>query len=224
VRYGYWTWYLAWIAAAWLFQYPWLLGGIVLFFLLRRFIPDPVVWLRTAGRIGRLKTLIGLNRANATARRDLARVYLERWRPRAALRLLDEALERHPDDAELLYLQGVARWKAGEAGEALDPIVRAVDVDPGVAYGEPYLVAGDALASLGRLEEAEDAYERYVDGNSSSVQGHLKLARVRSSQGDHEGAREALKEALSTWKALPGFRRRRELTWWLRALVARLFI
>lgn len=221
---GYWSYYLVLIALAWLLQYPWLLAGLVLFFLLRRHIPDPWVWVRTAGRIRGLRAQIDANASNATARRDLARIYLERRRSRAASRLLDEALKRDPKNAELLFLQGLARHRSGDSQGALEPVVAAVDIDPGVGFGEPYLVAGDALAALGRLEEAEDAYERYVDSNTSSIQGLLKLARVRKARRDSTGARRALGEALSTWTQLPRFRRRQELSWWVRAQVARLFI
>jgi tetratricopeptide (TPR) repeat protein len=193
-------------------------------FLLRRYVPDPWIWLRTAGRIRSLRAQIDANPANATARRDLARIHLRRLRPRAAIRLLDEALKRHPDDAELLYLSGLARARAGDADGALDPLVRAVERDPAVGYGEPYLVAGDALVQLRRVAEAEDAYERYVDSNTSSVRGHLSLARVRKRLGDTAGAKRALRDALTTFPQLPRFRRRQELSWYVRAQVTRLFL
>lgn len=221
---GYWTYYLAWFALAYLLRYPWLLAGVLVFFALRRFIPDPVVWLGTMGRIRRLRGDVEANPANARARRDLARIYLQRRRPRGALRLLDEALRRVPDDAELLYLAGLARLRSGEPEGALAPLVRAVELDPRVGFGEPYLVAAEALQRLGRLEEAEDALLRYVDRNSSSVQALTRLALVRSRRNDRQGAREALGEALATWSQVPRFKRRSELGWWLRAQIARVFL
>src|SRR5687768_12299023 len=141
---GFWTYYLAIFLLAYLFQYPWLLAAIVVFFVLRRFIPDPWVWLRTAGRIRALRQQIDANPSNATARRDLARIYLQRLRPGAALRLLERALERR-EDAETLFLTGLARYRAGDAAGALDPLVRSVAIDPRTSFGEAYLVAGDAL-------------------------------------------------------------------------------
>ena len=68
---GYWTYYLACIALAAALQYPWLAGLAIVFFVFRRFIPDPFVWLRTMGRIRALRTQIDANPANVTARRDL---------------------------------------------------------------------------------------------------------------------------------------------------------
>lgn len=221
---GYWTYYLAFLVLAYVTQYPWLLVGIVVFFVARRFVPDPFVILRTFGRIRKLKQQIQMNPSNVTARRDLAEIYLARLRPRAALKLLDGARERFPDDAELLYLTGLARLRAGDAAGALEPIVKAVAIEPRVSFGEPFLVAGDALAKLGRYEEAEDSLERYVEANSSSVQGFTKLAFVRKRRQDQDGARRALREALDTWSAVPGYKKRKELGWWLRAQLARVWI
>jgi tetratricopeptide (TPR) repeat protein len=220
---GYWAYYVAIFVIAYLIQYPWLLGAIVVFFLLRKVIPDPWVWLRTAGRIRALREQIDANAANATARRDLARIHLQRLRPRAALRLLDQALQRR-EDAELLFLLGLARLRTGDAQGALDPLVKSVEIDPRTNFGEAYLVAGDALRSLDRLEEAEDAYERYVDFNTSSIEGFTKLALVRRARRDATGARQALDEALRTWTQLPRFTRKQQVGWWLRAQAARAII
>lgn len=221
---GYWTYYLAWFALAYFIRYPWLLVGALVFFFARNVLPDPFVLLRTAGRIGALKRQIHANPANVLARRDLAMIYVERLRPRAARELLNEALSRDPKNAELYYLSGLASYRAGDAEAALAPLVRAVDLDPRVGFGEPYLVAALALTRLGRLDEAEDALERYVRANSSSVEGHLRLAQVRSKKGDKDGAQRALGEALDTFHQVPSYQKRKQLRWWVRAQLARLAI
>jgi predicted Zn-dependent protease len=220
---GYWTYYLAWMALSYAIHNPWAMVGAVVFFVLRPFIPDPFILLRTWGRLRALEAQVAANPANVTARRDLAVLWLERLRPRRALELLDEARKRAPDDAELLYLTGLARVRSGDPEGALDPLVRAVEIDPRVRFGEPYLVAAEALTSLSRLEEAEDALDRYVSTNTSSLQGYVRLAGVRKRRGDHPGAKAALREALDTWSQLPGYRRRIEMRWWLRAWAARIF-
>jgi tetratricopeptide (TPR) repeat protein len=215
---GYWIYYLAFMLISYAVHQPWVLVGVLVFFVLRPFVPDPWVVARTWGHIRRLDAQIAANPANATARRDLAEIWLERMRPGRALTLLDEARKRHPKDAELLYLTGVARLRSGDAEGALEPLVEAVEIDPRVRFGEPYLVAADALARLGRLEEAEDALERYTSLNSSSIQGWVRLADVRKRRGDKKGSDEAIREALETWKQIPGYRRRGELGSWLKAL------
>jgi predicted Zn-dependent protease len=138
--------------------------------------------------------------------------------------LLDEARQREPNDAELLYLTGLARLRAGDAKGAIEPLVAAVDIDPRVRFGEPYLAAAEALVKLNMLEEATDALQRYTRANTSSVEGRVRLALLERRRGDRDAAKEALREALSTWRQVPGYRRRKELRWWFRAQWARLVI
>jgi tetratricopeptide (TPR) repeat protein len=221
---GYLGYYLAWIVVMMVVQYPPLAVGLLVIFVMQRFVPDPFVLFRTMGRIHALRRQIEANPANVTARRDLAMVYVERLRPGAALQLLDEARKRFPDDAELLYLTGLAHYRKGEAERALDPLVKAVAIDPRVRFGEPYLVAGDALRALNRTNEAIDAYERYVGANSSSVQGHVKLALAHRAAKDGKAAKQQLDEAFKTWSAVPGYKKRKELAWWLYAWLCTLVI
>jgi hypothetical protein len=74
------------------------------------------------------------------------------------------------------------------------------------------------------LEEAADALHRYTGANTSSVEGRVRLALIERRRGDREAAKAALREALSTWRQVPRFRRRKELRWWFRAQWARLII
>lgn len=214
---GYLPYYLAWMALTYVVQYPPLAVGLVVLFLVRRYVPDPFVLFRTMGRIRTLRRQIDANPANVTARRDLAVVYLDRLRPTAALGLLDEARKRFPEDAELLLLTGIAHARRGEHEEALDPLVRAVAIDPRGRFGQGYLVAGDALRALGRNEEAIDAYERYLSLSSSSVEGHVKLARAHRAAKERDAALSALDEATRTWSQVPGYVKRQQFGWWLAA-------
>ncbi len=214
--------YLAMFLLSFALHRPWVLAGIVVFILLRPFLPDPGVFFRTWGKIQSLTAQIEANPANVTARRDLAIVWLDRLRPRRALELLDEARKRFPKDAELLYLTGLARLRCGDAEGALEPLVLCVEIDPKVRLGDPYLAAAEALLALGRVEEAEDALERYTEANSSSIQGYVLLADTREKLGNKEGAKQTIAEALTTWKSLPAFRKRGQRYWWSRAWFERL--
>jgi tetratricopeptide (TPR) repeat protein len=231
---GYWTYYLLSIMLAYATQNPAAALLAIGFWLCRGFLPDPVVWLRTMGRISKLRADIELNPANMAACRDLARLYLERKRPKQAIALIEKTRERmaestrHPqgsrDDAELLYWLGAARLQAGDPAGALDPIVSAVAIDPDTGRGDPYMIAATALSKLGRWEEAEDSLDRFLEHNQSSVAVYVKLARVRKQRKDEDGARAAIKEAKQTWNVLPSFKRRHEWPWYLAALTASLWL
>ncbi len=233
-RMGYWTYYLLSFGLAYATQYPEAAVLAVVFWLCRGFLPDPVLLLRTFRRIQKLRSDIALNPANMVATRDLARMYVDTKRPKKAIALLEQTRERmaestrHPqgsrDDAELLYLLGLARLRAGKPEKALDSLVAAVAIAPDLAYGDPYLVAAEALAKLRRWEEAEDALERFLDHNQSSVGAYVKLARVRAKRDDGAGAKDAIGHAKQTWDALPTFKRRHEWRWYLASLVSPLWL
>jgi hypothetical protein len=204
------TYYLAWIFLSYALRTPWLLLGIVVLLVLRRFIPGPGALMRLLGRARSLRGQVEVNRSNITARRDLAVLYLDGRRARSALPLLQEGLALSPNDPELLYLFGLALHRVGRHEEALPPLVRAVELDARVRYGLPYAVAGDALAALKRWDGALDAYERYLADNSSDVSAYARLARAQARTGDRKGASETLHEGLRTWGVLPSSMKRRQ--------------
>ena len=214
-----WTYYLFWLiapAAIALFSaHPEVLVIFVIALVARRWLPDPVLVLRQMRRVRSLQQQIALNPANATARVQLAELWLAR-KPRRAIPLLAQALERD-GSAEIHYLLGLAHLRAGHAGRALAPLATAIGKDPRVRYGSAHLANGDALMKLGRPAEAIESYERYLRIHSSSLEGYCKLARAKERNKDLEGARRAIVEALDTYRVLPRFQRRKQLRWWLAA-------
>jgi tetratricopeptide (TPR) repeat protein len=231
----YWTYYALTFFMAYAVRNPWVCGVVLAFYALRPWLPDPVVILRNLGRISALKRQVTLNASNVTARRDLGRSYLELRRPRAALRYLDEARGRDPRDPEIAYLRGLALLGIRENEEALRAFGAAVGIDPDkgepfssvrgeetrfARLGEAYLGAATALERLGRFPQAEEALAMAATHNSSLLEPLVRLAHVRRSQGDSEGAREAARSARRTFGELPGFMRRRQIGWAIRAYLA----
>ncbi len=186
-------------------------------FVLRRWLPDPFVFFKYSGRIARLDNEIAANPHNATACRELALIYLQTGRPAKAIPLLESALQREPDSADLLYHYGRALLGGGRCQEAADQLAAAVACDGRIAYGDAHLRAGDALTRLGRLDEAEPAFARAIRVNGSSVEAYYKLGSVRALAGDHTQARAAFVEARTTYRQLPGFQKRKTWLWALRA-------
>lgn len=214
---GYFAYYLIWIGLSFALRYPALAVFALAFFFLRDRLPDPVRYFRGWALARKLEQQVALNPANVTARRDLARTYLEGFRPGRALEFLNEARARRPDDAELLFLTGLAQGRLRQHEDAVKSLIAAVQMDGSVGREELYLRAGDSLVALGRFEDARDAYEHARDANSSTLEGYVKLARVEKKLGHAEEARRAVDEALKTYRALPGYMRRKQLGWFLRA-------
>ena len=214
---SYWTYYLGMILLSFGLGHPSLLLGVAVLYVLRHRIPDPWVFLSTSGRIRTLRTDIAANSANLTARRDLAVIHLQRMRPRAALKLLDEARLREPESPELLYLTGVARLRSGDAAGAVEPLVQSVQLDGKLRRGEPYLVAAEALMKVSRWDDAAEALELFGKLNKSSLEACVRRAKVARERGDGAGEKHALTDASDTWHQLPGFLRRKQFGWLMRA-------
>jgi len=220
---GWGSYYLFWIVAPALLaavsSHPGFLIIIVVGLVARRWLPDPFLFLKHQGRVRSLQADIDANASNVTARRDLAKIWLEKHRPRRALPLLDQAIARDPDSIELLYLSGVAHLLAGNHEKAVAALVTVVHREPNFLYGEAYLRAADALMALGRWDDADDALERYVKINSSSLEGRYKRVRVCKARNDASGMQRAREDLKDAWRTLPGYQRRRQLGWYLRSLV-----
>ena len=220
---GWGSYYLFWIVApallAVISSHPGFLIIIVVGLVARRWLPDPFLFLKHQGRVRSLQADIDANASNVTARRDLAKIWLEKHRPRRALPLLDQAIARDPDSIELLYLSGVAHLLAGNHENAVTALVTVVHREPNFLYGEAYLRAADALMALGRWDDADDALERHVKINSSSLEGRFKRVRVCKARNDAEGLRKAQSDLREVWRALPSYQRRKQFGWYLRSLV-----
>lgn len=221
---GGWTsWYLFWLlgptlVAAFAAQ-PLALLVIPAALVLRRVLPDPIRWLRHARRVRALSVDIASNASNAAARRALAMIWIDLGRPARALPLLDEALALHPDDIELAFLRGQALLGARRHEQALAAFLVVLEREPRLRYGEAYLRGADALAALERWEEAEEGLAHFVVVNRSSVEGRVKLARVRRARGDRAGAAAAVADAKAAYRDSPAFHRRKQLWWYLRAVL-----
>ncbi len=161
---------------------------------------------------------LALNPNDATARRNLAMIWLARRRPARALPLIEQALGREPESLELHYLRGTALLAAGRHGEAVETLLAVVRGEPRFRQGEAWLRIADGPMALRRWQDAERQLAEYVDTiNQSSVEGWYKLWVVRRAQGDAGGAREALRNAVGAYRGSPAFHRRRQLGWYLRA-------
>lgn len=215
---------MAWLLFSYLIREPWLLLGLFGLWLLRGLLPPPGALFGALGRAGRLREQVRLNRANITARRDLASIYLSLLRPRRALPLLEEALALAPNDAELSYLYGVALHRAGRHEEALARLLSALERDARLRHGHPYFVAGETLLALSRWDDAVDAFERYLDFNGSDVAGYTNLARAYAGAKSADAARKALLTGIASWHGLGGALKRRQLGAYLKAQWARISV
>ena len=115
--------------------------------------------------------------------------------------ILDSALARTPDAAELLYMRGVIANRRKDAAAALGFLHSAVAARPDMV--EAWLALGNVHARLDQLPAAAHAYERAVAFDSQSADAHFNLGVVRRRLGDLAGASAALYAAWCKDPMLP---------------------
>jgi tetratricopeptide (TPR) repeat protein len=215
------SYYLIWIGLPMLVAivsaHPWVLGLAVIAVFARRWLPDPFLLAKHAGRVRALEAQVRTNPANATACRDLGMIWLERRRPRRALRFIEQAQAREPDNTELQYLAALARLGAGEHEAAATALLAIAQREPRFRQGDPYLRAADGFLALRRWDDAIAALRTFVTRNQSSVEARVKLARGLHGAGRDPDADAARRDARHTYRDLPRFQRRAQWLWYLRA-------
>ncbi|WP_010491633.1 tetratricopeptide repeat protein [Paenibacillus elgii] len=194
---------------------------IILYMVDRRFVgltPSIFQPLKRARRLSRLKDELRLNPHHTSTKLEIARIYMEQKKYGVALELLVEVAKVMDDSADVLSEQGICELKLGRTEEGERLLLRAVELNPRVKYGEPYLRLGEAFAGSDP-EKAIRYLERFGEVNSSSCEAYYRLGLLYRGLGRNEEARRAFREAVELYRGLPKYKRRHERRW---ALLARM--
>lgn len=103
---------------------------------------------------------IELNSYNFQAYTDLTFILLEQDRFSEASETVQKAAEINPEDAGVLYAQGISNYLAGNFNESIKAMEHTLDLDPEYYYA--HLFIGLARRSLGQYEEARTEIENYM--------------------------------------------------------------
>ncbi|MDD9265773.1 tetratricopeptide repeat protein [Paenibacillus sp. GCM10023248] len=194
---------------------------IILYLLDRRFIgltPSLFGPIRLRRRASRLRSDLHANPHNTSAKLELARNLLERKKYQEALPYLEQALPVMEDSADVHYEIGLIHLKLGNLKEGERYMLKAVELNPRVKYGEAYLRLGEALARIAP-DRAVQFIEQFRDLHSSSVEAYYRLGLLYRQLGRDEEAKRTFREALDIYRGLPRYSRRQQRRW---ALLARL--
>lgn len=194
---------------------------VLLYVLERRFVglfPSVTRPFRIRRRLRKIRQELALNPHHNSLKSEAARILIELRRYREARRLLDEALEQVDDSAELRVDAALCRLKLGELAEGEALMLEALEMNPRVRYGEPYLRLGEAFAEHDR-EKALGYLRKFGDLQSSSCEAYYRLGLLLQKTGKPEEAKDAFREAVETYRSLPRYKKRSERRW---ALLARM--
>ncbi len=158
-----------------------------------------------------------MNPHDVKARADLGALLARRGRFREARAELEQAMPRADDLPEANYSLGLCLLYDGEFERGRELVEKALALNPKFGYGEPYLRLGDFRAGRGEWDAAAERYRQATGIHSSTVEGWFKLGQSLSRLGRPAEARQALQEAIASYRTAPWYRRSEDRPWYGRA-------
>jgi tetratricopeptide (TPR) repeat protein len=171
-------------------------------------------------RLARAKQEIRIRPFDVSAKLEAARILMEKRRWHEALPLLQDASERMDQSAETLCELGICELKTGSVQDGERHIHEALEMNPRVKYGEPYLRLAEANAST-QPDRALQALEQFRGIHSSSCELYYRLGRLYTQLGKKQEANNAYKEAAEVYRSLPKYKRKSERRWAMLAFLRR---
>ena len=144
--------------------------------------------------VAELRQALALNPEIGLARLSLARIYLDMARPARARDELNTALERTPNQPQLLALLGEAERQLGNTARAIELTRQALAVDPSTAQARYYL--GLALTDTGQHAAAIKELQQVVQSGVNAAEANLGLGSAYLAAGRSKEAVGALREAV----------------------------
>jgi tetratricopeptide (TPR) repeat protein len=195
---------------------------LIIFYVLdRRFVgimPNIFRPFQLSRRATRLRQELMSNPHNISVKLELARICIERKKYEEALQYLQETMTVMEDSADVHYELGLCYLRLGDPAKGESLMLKAMELNPRVKYGEPYLRMGEALAEV-NPEKAVAYLEQFREFHSSSCEAYYRLGLLYQKLERTDDAKRAFRETLDIYRSLPRYSRRQQRRW---ALLARL--
>lgn len=210
----------------WLFGNPFLAIIVLLlivYIIDRQFIglsPSMVKPLQRMNRISKLRQQLNTNPHDVSAKQDMARLLMERKRYREARSMLEPLQESMDHSAEYWDDLGTSYIHTGDPARGEEAIRTALDINPRVKYGEPYLRLA-AMHSQSDKNKAIEALQSFRHIQSSSCEAYYRLGMLYEQIGKKEEAKRAWEEAVQIYQALPRYKKRHERRWMMKCRLKR---
>lgn len=193
----------------------------VLYALDRRFIglmPSITRPYKRSRRLSQLRRELESRPHDTRSKLEAARLLMEQKKYKEALSYLEQVLPVMDDSAEVLVESGICKLKTGSVPEGEADILKGLELNPRVHYGEPYLRLGEAYKSIDP-DKAIRYLQQFREVQSSSCEAYYRLGQLYERLGRREAAKDAYAECVRIYRGLPKYKRKSERKW---ALLARL--
>lgn len=116
------------------------------------------------------------------------------------------------DSADIVYLTGLCQLHLGDKATGESLIVKALEMDKRLRYGEPYLKLAAGIADT-HPDRAVEYLNAFQQQNVSSCESYYRMGQLHQYFGNSAAARDAWRECLDTYRTLPRFRKRKDRRW-----------
>ncbi|MEC0174725.1 tetratricopeptide repeat protein [Paenibacillus favisporus] len=188
---------------------------IIVYLLDRKFVgifPSVTKPFKRMNRISKLRAHVTMSPSDVSSKHELARLLIERKKYPEALRLLESIETQSEDSAEYWDDLGTVKLKLGRIQEGEQHILRALELNPRVKYGRPYLRLADIYKSTDQAK-AVSYVQEFQQIQSSSCEGYYLLGMMYKSLGRTQDAKAAFQESIDLYRALPKYKKRQERKW-----------
>jgi tetratricopeptide (TPR) repeat protein len=206
------------------------ISGIIVILLLylimdRRFIgliPDVFRPLRINRQKKNLIKELSLNPVNAAAQFELGSLLVGNKQYEKALPYLQKATEKL-DNSQSHFMLGIALFRLGKQDDGREELLKALEMNPKVGYGEPYLYLAEYALThkedVSTVPGLKEALRQY-----GSAEVNYKLGRLFEKAGHKSEAVNCYDEAIAAYKQSPPFLRRQHRRYGLGAMLRRKLI
>ncbi|KOP67581.1 hypothetical protein AMS62_21775 [Bacillus sp. FJAT-18019] len=199
---------------------------LILYVLDRRFVgvsPSLAKPIKRARNISKLRRQIAVSPSDVSSRHELARLLIERRKYGEALELLEPLKSSLEDSAEYWDDLGNTRLHTSHIAQGEADILHALEINPRVKYGRPYLRLADTFRDSDR-EKALQYLEQFHTIQSSSSEAFYLLGQMNQSLGKKEEAKSSYQESLDIYRSLPKYKKRQERKWAVKSFFRKLFL
>ncbi|MBS1798176.1 MAG: tetratricopeptide repeat protein [Acidobacteria bacterium] len=154
-----------------------------------------------------------VNPHDADAHVQLGLIYLQRRQDEKAREHFEKAFAIDPAEIDANYELGKLARRRGELQTALDYFAVVVEQNEKHALSEIWREIGATYLEAAMLDEARAALEKFVERRPVDSEGLYYLGRVLKTQGHLDRAREMFREAVTSARTAPPYRRRELRPW-----------
>jgi len=148
---------------------------------------------------------------------QLGLIYAAQGRPAKARQWFERALAKDPQSLEAKYQLGLCHFAQQDYPTAAELLEAVYAQKPDHDYGMTYLRLAESQQYCGNLDRAADVYQTMLRFYPGHPEGEYHYALLLASQGAPAKAKELMHDVIFTVRHSPGFHRRRNRHWALKA-------